>query len=215
MRRTLWTASVGLLSLLLAAPPARAVGLGLYGGGGGGSMTWTIDPDDGSDFDEDADTSHGTFGFVLDTAVSTNSVFNYRLNVGADRFVSEFDDFGPDDWELSGIVIDNAFGFAIVRNRAVRLWVGPQLRIAWYEGHPEGREDDEDIQVAAFGLGPVLGLNLNLGPVVTLALDGGFRWVGYGGEWDDDATDWTADLSGTEGMVFLNASVLFRLGERF
>lgn len=214
MRRLLWTVSLGFLVCLFAASSARAVGLGFYGEVGGGNSEWELDFDSGGEEDFDADTSHAGFGFVLDTAVSTDRVFNYRLNVGYDRFANELED-GGDDVDFDGLVIDNTFGFGIVRTPEVRLWIGPQIRFAAYSGSPDGAED-LDITLGAFGLGPVLGLNLNVGPVATLAFELGIRWIGYAGEgeWDDGSND-DFDVSISEGMLFLNAAMLFRTGERF
>ena len=66
------------------------------------------------------------FEFVLDTAVARNTVFNYRLNLGYEKFESK-----DADLDMESIIVDNTFGFAAFRNKVVRLWLGPQVRFSY------------------------------------------------------------------------------------
>jgi len=184
----------------VAATDASAVGLGFYLEGGGGSGEHTINPDVGPNFDEDVDVSHGGVGFMLDTDVLNKGVFNYRLNVGFESMTIK-PDTGGNDLDFGGIVVMNDFGFAIVRNKKLRFWGGPEVKLGIYSG-----EDDanQDVDLVTFGVGPVLGLNIRLSSSVFLALKGGVLVTAYGGQAE------TYDIEDGKATVgFFNIGLLF------
>lgn len=214
-RRVLWGLAALAALLALSPPRARAAGLGIYGGGAEGSASdW---------WSEDLSTRHRELGFVLDTAVGGRSVFNYRLQIGYDRLDAD----SNDDWdlgsdaELGGLVLDHTFGFRLFQGRAVRVWLGPQVRVAWYRGHGSyadgvGGRYRTDIDLTAFGFGPALGLDWNLAPGLTLGVNGGWRVVFYGGSEDAQTRGGPegGDYDGfTEGLWYLDLSVLLHLGD--
>ena len=94
-----------------------------------------------------------------------------------------------------------------------RVGLGPQIRFAYYTVS----RDNVDYSLAAFGIGPVLGVNFPMGPVATISLSGGFRLMGYAGTrdydchnyYDDDYYDNNTDFTVSGGMGFFNVSVLF------
>ena len=120
-----------LLLLTLSGGRAFALGLGFYGTVQGGSGSWELENQSGFTFyDDDGDTERFGIGFTLDTAVARNKLFNYRLNIGPERFDIDFDNSGGATAELYGLAADNTFGFGVMRTEKVRLWAGPRVRIA-------------------------------------------------------------------------------------
>lgn len=189
-----------LMAGIVAVPNVSAVGLGFYLEGGGGSGEHTINPDLGPNFDEDVDVRHGGVGFMLDTDVLNKGVFNYRLNVGFEGMTIE-PDTGGNDLDLGGIVIMNDFGFAIVRNKKLRFWGGPEIKLGIYSGEDNA---NQDIDLVTFGVGPVLGLNIRLSSSVFLALKGGVLITAYGGQAE------TYDIEeGRATVGFFNVGLLF------
>jgi hypothetical protein len=206
MKRTLASLTGVVMGLALLAPSgALAFGLGAYVEGAAGSVDWTFEDEFGRDFDVDGDEKRGTFGFVLDTAVAKDTLFNYRLSVGFSRFDADFDDVG-ETLELSGLVVDNTFGFGVYRSESLRLWLGPQVRLAFYTG--EFEDSGFEVDVIEFALAPVVGLNLHLGRTMSLAFAAGYRFSGYAGSDEDDD-----DITGRGREVFGNLSLLFRLSD--
>jgi hypothetical protein len=195
-----------LFALLFTGNSFAKVGLGFYLEAESGSGE--LEYDDASwDFDVDAKLFGG--GFVLDTGIADQRVFNYRLNLGLTALDIE-DDFGTTA-ELRGVTIDNTFGWSIVRNPKFRLWLGPQIRLGIYTGDVE---DVEDIDGVTFAMGPVLGANFNVSDRVALAVTGGIRFKGFAGqsEYDDPYGSYSDDLTGTTTSGFINFGVLFGLG---
>lgn len=188
MRWIKWLTMGCLMAVLSWPVSSSAVGLGVYVGES------RVEYD--TDFDSiDADIR--SFGFVLDSAVAADRVFNYRLELGYGR--SEYD--LPLDMTIKTDVytINNTFGFGVVRTRVVRLWLGPQLGIYYEDG--DGFWD-------AFGInvGPALGLNIHLGPVVSLSFSAYGRYGYYYIDFDD------GDYDDTQWIVGGHAALLFRLG---
>jgi hypothetical protein len=162
-----------------------AGGYGFYIEGAGGSGEQEVDEwfSIGETEPYDVDFTGSDLGFVLDTSVAKDKLFNYRLNVGLSSF--DIEESGESDYsglERFGLSIDSTFGFGVFRIKPLRLWIGPQIRVGFYGG-----ETDEfalDVYAVTFGVAPVLGANVNLGRVVSLSLSTGYRIQGYAGEID-------------------------------
>lgn len=190
---------------------ASALGLGFYGSLGSGSGDLEVDPEAGTDYEFDTDNEHRSFGFVLDTAVAKDKVFNYRLQVGLDKWEEENSDTG-DKFEIDGFVVENDFGFGVVRRESFRLWLGPTLRIEYGEGIYNDNTDEE----AAFfgiGVGPVIGVNFNFGRIFTLGLKSGYLFEGYGGAGKDLFEGDRYTISSRQ--IFINAAIIFRINDTF
>ncbi|MCC6544372.1 MAG: hypothetical protein IT392_07720 [Nitrospirae bacterium] len=181
---------------------------------GGGSGDWEYEGSQYNNWNDstfNVDTRNAGIGFVLDTSPMDSSVFNYRLNVGLERHDIEFPSGGT--IEFNGISVDNTFGISVVRNPNIRFWLGPQVRLAYYEGD----RNDVDLKLVAFGIGPAAGVNFAMGPKTTISLSGGIRISGYAGQEEflhynayyksNEVT--TSDINFSGGMVFFNMSVLF------
>lgn len=187
------------LSLLFFNSSALAVGLGgfLDYSTGSGEAEWDSDIDE---WDIDADTFAG--GFVLDTAPTNESYFNYRLNLGIANQTLE-DDYG-DELDSTGLYVENIFGFAIVQKETFRWWAGPLVRIGFYSGEID--EVDIDVDYFEFGLGGVTGLNFKAGNVI-LAPSFGFRISGFAGE--GESHSYSEDIEGNATTAFVNFAIMF------
>jgi len=210
---------IQLVSLLLAVifftSSAMAIGLGFYLNPGifGGEADWTLESTGYKPSDYTQDTEHTGFGFVLDTAVAKNSLFNYRLNLGMEEFTSE-GGANTAEYELDSFVIDNTFGFAVFKNKLVRIWLGPQIRVSISDGEIKDFEDF-DISLFGFGIGPVFGANFNLGKVFTPAVTIGCRYTSYFGTGESKISSYECDYTITETTLFFNVALLFRMGDMY
>jgi hypothetical protein len=202
------------VSGLFGPPVAGAAGLGLYGAAGGGDATWTSDYSDGSSSKLDKDVRFKVFGIILDTAPSEMSVFDYRLNIGAES-LKAMPGRGTNTYNLHGVVLDNDFGFGIIRTRGLRVWLGPEIRFAYRTGD-DGADGVTYRHVKQYGagLGPVLGIDVHLGAGVFLALKGGFLANYYVGTGDRvQAAGVDADFHEREMISYAQVGILFRFGQ--
>lgn len=205
------------LSLLLAMPMvASAAGMGVYVPlSVSNTMAVTDTPDVGveQDFDLDYKSSVG-LGLAFDTNIGKDSLFNYRL--GLEYMKQEID--SVDGYSCTGdcdfgtrINMVNTFGFGVLRTQTVRLWVGPRINFAydWDTG------DNGDTRLGfELGVAPAVGINVNLGRVVSLAADVDYRFATAFGAYDDDfgnSGTYTGSTTGPTARFY----VLFRFGEEF
>lgn len=161
-------------------------------------------------FDFDAN-KYGV-GFVVDTNVAKDRVFNYRFALGYQHHEREFDN--GVEGEFNGITMNHAFGFGLYRGRALRVWAGPSIRLSADVLH----EDTDDLHVVDFsaGGGFQVGLNAHTDDRFSLAISFAYQYL-YVGEvmfWEDyDDTD---HFNGREHLCTLNVSFLFRSeGDRY
>jgi hypothetical protein len=202
--------SIGLLGLLSAQ--LDATGLGVYGTVTKGSATWTYHEDEAPDSDADSDTSKLGFGFVLDTTVANDSLFNYRLNIGYGK--AAIDNEGNLDIEGKNYHLFNTFGFGVLRSELIRWWLGPQIGLGLVRGEYDSLSSDVDNRFTTFyfSIGLVTGINFNIGEVVTLGIDGGYRINRHVGTAESSET---YGVTGTEKEMFVNLSFLLRINDMF
>lgn len=208
------------LSLLLAMPiVASAAGMGVYipiSAGDSGSYTQDYDNSLLADRDIDIDyKASAGLGLAFDSNIGKDSLFNYRL--GLEFMKQEIDsedgvactgdcDFG------TRINMVHTFGFGVLRTQTVRLWVGPRINIAydWDTG------DNGYARVGLeFGVAPAVGVNVNLGRVVSLGADLDYRFATTAGAWDSDISIDGGSYSGSTRGATARLYVLFRFGEQF
>lgn len=183
---------VCLTTTLLSLPVSTfAAGFGFFLGGTRSRQDW-----DSSSY------SYNTalVGLTLDSNVAADRVFNYRLDMyygsGDHDFESSSDMFG----------MTHTFGFGVVRTRPVRVWFGPQIGM-YYES---GGGDWNSWDMYGVNIGPVVGVNFNMGPVVSLALTGYARFGAY--SFDDDF----GSENDTERIMGMNLALYFRTrGDRY
>jgi len=201
------------VALVLGTSDARAAGFGIYGSlGGDGSATWEEDVYSSLNPSYNTKTAHQGAGFMLDTAVAKDSFFNYQLNLGYDGFTSKTPGSSSDDVKLGGLMISNSFGFGIVRTEGFRLWMGPEIRLAW----PSGSNSGFDYDFFGAGVGPVVGMNFNLPGTVSFMVKAGYQFMTYNGTVDSTTTYSSYDWKLKEKLIYVNVGILFRsFGDTF
>lgn len=230
--------NVIVILVMILSYNAQSIGLGFYVPFSSGTSTNEIS-DGGPNWN--ASHSGAGFGFVMDTKLAGDKLFNYRLNIGFHYSSSLADNpdyiaILPDSYYNYGydvsnysLVFDNTFGFGFLRTPALRLWAGPQLRFGYTFGTGDANckycnyTDKLEITDYQVGLGfaPVLGANFNLGNVVSLCADMGYRWtIGYGGcnyDYYDNsfASNNDAGVFSEVSEYFVNISLIFRINDNF
>ena len=115
---------------------AGAVSMGPYVdiSSGSGTVEWDI-----SGYEFDVDTNSVAVGFALDTAVTNQSFFNYRLNIGFEG--QELEDEVNDNLDLNRITFENIFGFALLQQPDLRWWGASLIRFGYCRGDTNTRCD--------------------------------------------------------------------------
>ena len=201
---------VVLLVFGFMAPQASAIGLGGYFSVGSGSGEWDAEDEDDNEWDIETDDTGSGFGFVLDTAVAKDRVFNYRLNIGYER--KDYEDENGNTLEIDNFVVVNDFGFGVVRTPQIRLWLGPELKITSGSGEIDNN-DDFEVDLVSVGIGPVVGLNVHVGKLVTLGFKTGLLFESIVGKGEDDPRDYTVDYTGDDTYFYFNFAIIFRIND--
>jgi hypothetical protein len=211
MRTRLTTVAVLALAITtvsFAGPvPARATSFGVYGSLGAGNAEWGDSSFGGSEdpnrIDDTRDTRHGGGGLVLDTAAPFSPV-GYRLSIGWER-ITQDRRFDAPRLELEGVVVDQDLSIQLIGGPGpLRMWFGPELRLAFLNGSLEGAGGNEDF--LSLGIGPVFGLDFNVSPGMAISWKLGFLFSGYSGRGRDNSID---DSSLTESHAYASLSLLF------
>jgi hypothetical protein len=140
-------------------------------------------------------------GMVYDTNIAIDKLFNYRIDVGWQHTFREGDN---DDVDGNGLAIVQSFGFGIMRRADYRIWLGPVVRLNFDAYDP----DVGDLYSVGIGAGPQLGLNYHLNEKISLSGTFAYQYL-YVAEFLDAGND-SEPLSGSEHLISLNFSVLFR-----
>lgn len=216
------------LTLLLAMPMvASAAGMGIYVPLSIGDTAELTHENDQNSLTYDSTTdfkSAAGLGIVFDSNIGKDKLFNYRVgleyqNTTIDtRTINGHTYSCSGSWcEMSRLNLVQTFGFGVLRTKTVRLWVGPRINVAW---NWQSNDYDTGYYTATYseaafelGIAPAVGVNVNLGRVVSLAFDVDYRFAAIGGAWTDDGDSGTYTGSGRGATA--RFSVLFRFGETF
>lgn len=205
-------AFLALFATLVFAPSAHAMGFGGYFEYAN-VFDGELDIDDSFVDDAEYDEDHFGAGFVFDTAVAADTLFNYRASIGYQHVDQDFDDVGNlsgGSFDGNGISLDNAFGFGVVRNERIRLWIGPAIRLSmdWFDG-----DHGDDFYDLGIGAGPEIGLNFHANDRFSLGLTAGYQILYVASFFDDDYYGNDDDIDGYEQGVFVKLLFLFRTGD--
>ncbi len=215
MKRTMMLLGVLVLLVSVRAAPANAFGLGLFGDFSGGKMIWD---GKGAGF-----LTYGG-GFVLDTNLASDVLFNYRLELGFGNlhssYTAEETDYATQlylqqrtgtyipvyrtvtKWENSLLLSTvHYFGFGVLRTQYVRLWLGPQISFGGMLTNLTG---------VYLGMGFAVGLNVNIGKVFTISMTGSGRFLGAGRFYTEIGKSKTSGGYGGDGRV--TVAFMFRVG---
>jgi hypothetical protein len=174
--------------------------------------------------DDSIDVDAKGFGVMLDTNLSGQNVFNYRLSIGYNELdISYGNDFYSVDLDGHRITIDNTFGFGIVKAENIRLWIGPQVHLdfsSWDETIGGTYLEKDNVNVIGYGVGVVTGANFHIPRVGSICPELGIRLQGNvtdtyeerysyydGWVWRHDENE--IDYSYNETVVFFKLSFLF------
>jgi len=200
-------------TLTLFSSGVFALGLGITTGSGTEEWTDTSDSTYNNVFNDDGDREVSNFGFVLDSNVARDRIFNYRLSL-----MVEDNDTDGIGLNMSGISMTHDWGFALFKNRTVRLWMGPRLRIAVYDEFEENGWTADGGSLIAFGLGPVIGVNVHLPKVVTFSFTAAYLSGFYAGDYDLTYPYGSAvneDVDADSTGIYLNVSLIFRIRDDY
>lgn len=139
-------------------------------------------------------------GVMLDAAVVKDQFLNYRMKVGYETWADDRD-------SMDTVVWRNALGFGLLRKESLRLWLGPELSLSYTTGTISGDHDDADL--IGFGIGPLVGANIEFANGCCLAPEIGVRYTQY--SVDREHRYGSGDQDDDFGMlsVSLAVSVLF------
>lgn len=212
------------LSLLLALPMSvSAAGMGVYIPLSLGDTSSVTATDDDTDIDHDFDFDYKPavgFGLVFDSNIGKNKLMNYRVGIEYQKTTRDtIDGHSCSRYcDMTRLNLVQTFGFGVLRTRMVRLWVGPRINIAWnYQStdYDTGYYENTYTEAAfEIGIAPAVGVNVNLGRVVSLAFDVDYRFAGIVGAYDDNEFS-SGTYSGATKGATARFSVLFRFGETF
>ena len=210
-----------LLSALVAAPiTASAAGMGIY-------VPLNITETEKHTFDSDTSSTTYThtyeyktspgFGVAFDSNIGKDKLYNYRLGLeyrsaDMDTASSNLDDYGTVTKSTFNIV--NTFGFGLLRTETVRLWVGPRLNIQ-FTGESHSARSEYSRAEFGIGIAPAVGINVNLGNVVSLAADLDYHVAAIAGGKTYSSTSSSKSYTGTNKGLTARFYVLFRFGEKF
>lgn len=181
-----------------------ALGLGLTSGSA--DEDWTNNysfPSSASKFEV------SNFGFVLDSNVAKDKLFNYRFSLTKEENKSK-----NGSLKLEGITMTHDFGFALFKNEFVRLWLGPRLNTALYDTVKDNGVDTGG-EVVGISWGPVLGVNLHLKDVVSFSITTGMQRGRYVGDYISNSSSSKYDIDADINSRFLNLSVIFRMRDSY
>ncbi len=205
--------------LAITSLPVYGAGLGFYGSFNYGYnlfeekvMSGTGSDDCGEDL-KCIDTYQMGYnaGIAIDSNVSMDKAFNYRLYLGFGQVNREFTGDVKARINMFDGSMTHTFGFSLVRKKAVRFYLGPQLALGYSWGKsPVDRRYYDEIRAM---LGPVFGLNINIGPCLTLFWDFGGR-MGYliG---NSRGYEFNGNLTGFSFEAFTSAGVMFRIKDSY
>lgn len=211
MKRIIAIASFAIIVFPCAT---HAVGLGVYGTGGANFNTW--------------ESREGTYssqdflyggGLVIDSNVAKNAIFNYRFTCGYSQYRIKDPQSGMIIDPFHRVGVGNIFGFGLLRTETVRFWLGPRIDAHYIFK----RKTINDIEIAGYYIIPIkrtikidlininallaLGVNVNLGSLLTLFFDMG---VGYMGVYNINQHE-NGHGFGLDGRL----GVLFRINDRY
>lgn len=182
---------------------AHAFGVGFSFTGGAINNTATASNSAGSSSKNVMQYDIGA-SLILDTAVATNKLINYRLSLGYSNCVTKDLGFFGSTSEHR-IIWCNTLGVGVFRSDAARIYMGPQLMVSFDFQYNSGI--DNPLIMGYFGL-VLLGLNIHGGDHFSFTMELGGRG-GYG------AFIKANNLRVLRLEPFTSFGCIFRIGDTF
>ncbi len=158
------------------------------------------------------------FNFVLDPFFDSHhrqaylKIMGYRLTVGQE--VSRSAEYGG--ITFTGTSVLQNFAFRLVQSDAFRLWLGPQLRLVYYEVDERHNGTHYTGDTVGGGAGIVGGFDVLTGGQVGYSLSFGVRRTSYWGGIDAYRADtgyassyYLEDIDHRANALFLDVAVIF------
>ncbi len=161
-------------------------------------------------------------GFVFDSNIGKDKDFSYRLNF--EYSLAELDESSrllSSSLSKHKYSIVNTFGLSVYHSRYVRFWAGPRV-IVQYE-HISSASNIRSQNSYGLGVGLATGVNVHLGPKVSLGADidyhgvsmfGGEHYRTYDGTTVGDETYYTV-IGGSNKGATARLYFLLRFGEEY
>lgn len=197
-----------LLTLVVFAPHASAMGVGVSLTGGLSESDWE-EENWGRRFFSSDDTM-GAIGYIFDTNILKDRLYNYRLGIGWEKNVHEMDAIN-DTLETSGLYMTHNFCFGIIRKKNLRVWTGPEIRLAKLDGEFR-KNSNVKVDVFSTGFGMAVGVNFKVNEKFVLALKGGILDREMHGDGRTETTS-SIDYEGDGTLSYITMSFIFRAGE--
>lgn len=199
-KKPILKAKFATLAIVFSTAQAHAFGLGFSAGTG--TETW--ENSDGYDGDRDV----SNVGFLLDTGVSTDKVYNYRFTL-----MKEENSANGGTLDLKGYATTHDFCFSLLNTKQMRVWVGPELKAAYYKDLSLNNSSASiSGHATGIGVGPAVGVNVHMPRVVTFSLTASYYLLSaYSGDFDKGVVNNSFDVD-SHGL-YINASVIFRTNE--
>lgn len=175
----------------------------------------------------DVSLNHLTFGVIYESAPARDQLLSYRGTLGFDIATNisveeidiagfTVDDLGIDLDESStfGISTKHTLAFGIIRTGLIKWWAGPGIGITfnYYNKDQQFLGETLDFEAAnlSIGGGGETGVNIHIGPGLTLCFGGGIHWraFGFGG----GSESLGSFVWGNGPLYFIETSLLFRTG---
>lgn len=191
---------VGAIYLVIVMPMAESYAAGIGFSLGYGQEKWS------QEIRYAGDRNLSYQGFIFDT-VNEQRIFNYRLNV-MDISNQSSKASGLD---MKGLAVANNFTFAVIQTPTTRVWLGPQVKVAFYNVLNENNQNIAE-DATGFGVGPVAGINIRFKQVLSLSFSASYDFISdYTINYSDFFLE-SSDLD-SSGMHF-DATIIFHLGRQ-
>ncbi|MFH0976744.1 MAG: hypothetical protein V1874_13250 [Spirochaetota bacterium] len=228
MRNKLFFALFAAASIMLLSSPVKAIGMGGYVTGSYSYYQWEYNSEYYSYYHQVPDVRFNSngykigTGFIFDTGIANDRLFNYRLQIGVNKvkmYNNHSDIPNVDGYEYS---IYNNFCFGFIRTPMFRIWAGPQFGFGFFDGtydvKTESTYPDEDsnyLSTTFASIGLIAGINIHFDYKLSLGIDGGFRYKYHSGDAGIDRNTYWEEIKGREYETFIELSVLFRLNDQY
>jgi hypothetical protein len=217
-----------LTALLLLPINLYAFGIGTYGSASLGKYYWSYqirnNPDSSDPKIESYLYTIG-FGLMMDTNLSSDKRFNYRLHAGYSLVHINNKNNNESNYTVYDIsgkekYFYNSFGYGLIRNESIRFWLGLQVGFGEIDGKYDlpasMKEETNDFSVLFYSIGIIVGINFNIGEFITLGLDGGLRYPEcYAYAETSNMSPYLMEVKGSGTEVFINLCFMFRLNEPY
>jgi len=147
----------------------------------------------------------GTLGFDIATSLSVDDITIPSLPIDIDGLGFSFD---IDECSKYGLSTNHTLAFGIIRTDRLKWWVGPGIGLTfnYYDYGTEFLGFQRDAKAG----GGETGVNLHLGPGMTLCVGGGIHWRAFG--LAAGSSDFGSFVWGNGPLYFIQVSLLFRTG---